>query len=186
MTVSEIKDCLNNVVGEGSWSRWWNAAKKNPQIVTMGKGSHALYSWSGSASEAEAQTRKEFDSAKTKERIAMAKTLSGRSADLTNHFAEVLIAEASKAYETKKWDVALDILDLFQRWPDKQLPYAFEGLLREANPTEVLNLVDNQTQKTRVLIAYRELFPDTWVQIYSQHFFREENPKILSLMLEKL
>jgi len=188
MTVSEIKDCLNNVVTEGSWSRWWTAAKKNPQIVTTGKGSQALYSWSGSASEAEAQTRKEFDSVKTKERVAMAKTLSGRSPELTNHFAEVLIAEASKAYETKKWDVALDILDLFQRWPDKanQMPYTFEQMLREANPTEVLNLIDNQVQKTRVLIAYRELFSDTWLQIYSQHFFREENPKVLTLMLGRL
>jgi transcription elongation GreA/GreB family factor/transcription elongation factor GreA-like protein len=186
MTVSEIKDCLNNVITDGSWSRWWTAAKKNPQIVTTGKGSQALYSWSGSASEAEEQTRKEFDSAKTKERIGMAKTLSGRSPELTNHFAEVLMAEASKAYETKKWDVALDILDLFQRWPDKNLSYTFEQMLREANPTEVLNLVDNQTQKTRVLTAYRELFSDSWVQIYSQHFFREENPKVLSLMLDKL
>lgn len=188
MTVSEIKDCFNNVVSEGSWSRWWTAARKNPQLVTTGKGSQALYSFSGSASEAEEQTRKEFDSSKTKERIAMAKMLSGRSPELTNHFAEVLIAEASKAYETKKWDVALDILDLFQRWPDKssQLPYTFEKLLRDANPTEVLNLVDNQAQKTRVLMAYRELFSDNWVQIYSQHFFKEENPKVLSLMLEKL
>ncbi|MCI0447095.1 GreA/GreB family elongation factor [bacterium] len=188
MTVSEIKDCLNNVVTEGSWSRWWTAARKNPQIVTTGKGAQALYSWSGSASEAEEQTKKEFDSAKTKERIATAKALAGRSPELTNHFADVLIHEASNAFETKKWDTALDILDLFQRWPDKvnQLSYTFERILRDANHTEVLNLVENQAQKTKVLMAYRELFPDNWVQIYSQHFFREENPKVLSLMLEKL
>ena len=188
MTVSEIKDCLNNVVSEGSWSRWWTAARKNPQIVTTGKGSQALYSWSGSASEAEEQTRKEFDSAKTKERIAIAKAHAGRSPELSNHFAEVLVSEASKAFETKKWDIALDILDLFQRWPDKsnQIPYTFEQLLREANPAELLGMVDNQNPKTKILMAYRELFSDTWVQIYSQHFFREENPKVLSLMLEKL
>ncbi len=188
MTVSEIKDCLNKVVGEGSWSRWWTAARKNPQIVTIGKGAQALYSWSGSASEAEEQTKKEFDSVKTKERIAMAKALAGRSSELTNYFADALIHEASNAFETKKWDTALDILDVFQRWPDKinQLPYTFERILREANPTEVLTRVDNQAQKTKVLMAYRELFSDNWVQIYSQHFFREENPKVLSLMLEKL
>lgn len=188
MIVSEIKDCLNNVVSEGNWSRWWSAAKKNPQIVTTGKGSQALYSWSGSASEAEAQTRKEFDSAKTKERIAMAKTLSGRSPDLSEHFANVLMMDASNAFEAKKWDVTLDIFDVFQRWPDKtnHLPYTFEMILLEANPPELLGLVDNQTQKTKVLMAYRELLPDDWVRIYSQHFFREENPKILSLMLEKL
>jgi transcription elongation GreA/GreB family factor len=188
MTVSEIKDCLNNVVSDGSWSRWWTAARKNPQIVTTGKGAQALYSWSGSASEAEEQTKKEFDQAKIKERIALAKSHAGRSPELSNHFAEVMIQEASNAFESKKWDITLDILDLFQRWPDKstQLPYTFERILREANPTEVLGLVDNQAQKTKILMAYRELFSDSWLQIFSQHFFREENPKILSLMLDRL
>lgn len=188
MNVGEIRDCLNSVVGDRSWSRWWTAARKNPQVVTIGKGAQALYSWSGSASEAEESTRKEFDSANIKERIALAKTHAGRSADLSNHFSEVLFHEASSSFEAKKWDIALELLDLFQRWPGKpsQLPYSFEQILRDSRPADLLTLVDNQAQKTKILMAYRELFSDSWIQIYTQHFFREENPRVLSLMLGKL
>ncbi len=189
MTAGEIKDCFHGIVDTNQWSRWWTAAKKNPQVVTTGKGAQAVYAWSGSASEAEESVRKEFDSAKVKDRINLARTHAARSQELSDHFAAILLQESVRAYEGKKWDEAIELLDLFQKWPGKSSPaagYTFEQIIREARPAELLTSVENQPQKTKILMAYRELLPDNWVQIFTDHFYREENPRLLTLMYQQL
>jgi transcription elongation GreA/GreB family factor/transcription elongation factor GreA-like protein len=189
MTAGEIKDCLNGIVDSAHWTRWWTAAKKDPQLVTTGKGAQAVYSWSGSASEAEESVRKEFDLANTKDRINLARTHATRSPELSDHFAEVLLKDASNIYQSRKWEIALELLDLFQKWPGKSAPapeYSFEQIVKESRPTELLPMVENQAHKTRILMAYRELFPENWRQIFTDHFYREENPRILNLMFQQL
>jgi transcription elongation GreA/GreB family factor/transcription elongation factor GreA-like protein len=189
MTAGEIKDCLSGIVNPDHWSRWWTAAKKNPQVVTTGKGAQAVYSWSGSASEAEESVRKEFDSAKLKDRINLARTHAARTPELSEHFATTLLAESVRTYEGKKWDEALELLDLFQKWPGKSSPsaaYSFEQIIREARPAELLTVVENQAQKTKILMSYRDLFADNWKQVFTDHFYREENPRIHALIYQQL
>ncbi|HSE41069.1 MAG TPA: GreA/GreB family elongation factor [Acidobacteriota bacterium] len=188
MTAGEIKECLTGIVDD-QWSRWWTAAKKNPQLVTKGKGAQAVYSWSGSATEAEESVRKEFEAAKINDRINLARTHAARSQELSDYFAEVLVKEASKVYEAKKWDLALELLDLFQKWPGKstpESPYTFEQIVKDPRPAELLTMVENQNHKTRILMAYREGIAENWKQLFTEHFYREENPRVLSLMLEQL
>jgi transcription elongation GreA/GreB family factor/transcription elongation factor GreA-like protein len=188
MTAGEIKECLTGIV-DSQWSKWWSAAKKNPQVVTKGKGAQAVYFWSGSATEAEESIRKEFELAKISDRINLARAHAGRSQELSDYFADILMKESAKIYEAKKWDLALELLDLFQKWPGKssRVPsYTFEQILKEARPAELLTNIENQSHKTRILMAYHESSAENWKQLFTEHFYREDNPRVLSLMFEQL
>lgn len=189
MPVSEIKDCFIGLISTDQWNRWWATAKKNPQIVASGKGAQALYSWSDSASEAEESLKKEFDSSKILDRIALARAHASRGGDLASHFLDVLLKDASSAFSAKKMDVALEMLDLFGRWPGRNNidpGFTFEDVLRESDPKQLLGSIENQQMKLRVLSAYRELYPDRWPYIYSDHFYQEENPKVHSYIYDAL
>ena len=118
-------------------------------------------------------SEKEFDSAKVKDRINLARTHASTKPGTFRSFCCGLASRICRAYEGKKWDEAIELLDLFQKWPGKSSPaagYTFEQIIREARPAELLTSVENQPQKTKILMAYRELLADNWVQIFTDHF----------------
>jgi transcription elongation GreA/GreB family factor len=189
MAVNEIKDCLNGVVSSDQWNRWWNAAKRNPQVIASGKGAQAQYSWSDSAVEAEEALKKEFDGSKIADRISLAKTHASRGGALASHFLQVLLQDASSVFAAREMGLALELLDLFGRWPVKveiDPGFNFEQVLREADPKSLLASIENQQMKLQVLNAYREIYPDRWRAIFIDHFYQEEIPKIHSYIYDAL
>ena len=187
MTVGEIKDCLSTGITT-DWSRWWTAAKKNPQVIVSGKGAQAEYSWSDSTSAAEEAVRKEFDGASPRRRMDLARQHVSRGGDLAQHFEKILIQEAGKAYENKDSDLALEMLEVFAKWPG-HVPdpgYTFEQIVKNTDPRALLTAIQNTAMKTRVITAYQELKPVSWPEIYSDWFLREDNPKLLTSMFQKI
>lgn len=188
MTVGEIKDCLSSGISM-DWSRWWTAAKKHPQVVVSGKGAQAEYSWSDSASAAEESVRKEFDAASPRRRMDLARQHVSRGGALAEHFEKALILDAKKAHENKDCDLALEMLEVFAKWPGHHVPdpgYTFEQIVKETDPRALLSAVQNSALKTRVIAAYVELKPVSWPGIYGDWFLREDNPKLLTSMFQKI
>lgn len=186
MAVGEIKDCFAG--GISDWTRWWTAAKKHPQVVASGKGAQAEYSWSQSASAAEESLRKEFDAANVHSRMALARQHAARGGQFAQHFLTNLLQDAKAARERREFNVALEMLDLFAKWPGgaPDPGYTFEQVLKESEPRALLQSLDNLNLKTRVLNAYPQVLPDSWKAIYTDWFTREENPKLLTYIFQQL
>lgn len=187
MTAGEIKDCVATADASG-WSRWWTAAKKNQQVIASGKGAQAEYSWSDSASEAEASLRKEFDAVGTRRQIDLARQHAARGGELARHFLDTLLPAAKGVFEKKQVDVALDMLDLFAKWPggSPDPGYTFEEIVLETESRLLLSSVENSALKMRILVAYQQLEPHSWKAIYSDWITREDNPKLLAYMYQQL
>src|SRR5262249_10864870 len=49
-----------------------------------------------------------------------------------------------------------------------------------------LTAVQSSGLKTRIIAAYQQLKPVTWISIYSDWFLREDNPKLLTTMFQQL
>jgi transcription elongation GreA/GreB family factor len=186
MTTAEIKEAFSGVVPAAQWTRWWTAAKKNPQIIASGKGAQATYEWIASTDSAESSLKYEFDRSDSVSRIRIARQNADRSEELARHFSSALLEEARHAFEKGNWGLALEFVDLFARWPDVQLHYSFEDVLKTADPHALLQSIENSAMKQRVLQAFPEIHAGTWRIIYFEWFLKEDNPKIHSLLFESL
>lgn len=187
MGAGEIKDCLIGIIPENQWSKWWSAAKKNPQVVSEGKGAQALYSWTASTEQADQSIRKAFHQADTKARLDLVKQHASRSPELKRFFEEELLKTAQEAWTNKKWRVALELLDLISKTTVHVDPgFTFEDVLRAADPIALIAGIDQAQMKLRVLDAYRNIDPDRWMDLAGRVFLREENPRVLGFLFESI
>ena len=187
MTAGEIKDCFAGIIPENQWSKWWNNAKKNPQMLVSGKGAQATYSWTESTSIADEAIRKAFVEGDLKSKIELAKHHSSRSNELKSLFEQLLLKEATKAMETKHWATALEILESFAKGPLHLNPgFSMEDVLRAADSMTLLSEIDNAQLKLKVLEEYRRIDPDRSIEILHQALLKEENPRVLGYAFETL
>ena len=187
MTAGEIKECFSGLLPENQWSRWWTAAKKNPQVVVRGKGAQAEYSWTSSTEDAVESIRRNFEGSNLKIRLELVKQHAGRSPELRRYFEEQIGGAAEQAWSKHQWPTALDILDLISKTSIAVNPgFTFEDVLRNADPDRLLADVDNAPLKLRILEAYKTIAPDRAPQIMSRVFLREENTRVLGFVYESI
>jgi transcription elongation factor GreA-like protein/transcription elongation GreA/GreB family factor len=187
MKAGEIKDCLLGAIDANEWTRWWGAARRNPQISVNGKGAQALYEWNQSSLAIEESLIHSFEGAKVPERIAIAKQHQHRSKELRNHFEALLRRDASDLYAQGKMDLALELLELFSKWPEKIDPgFTIEDILRNSDPLALLKNIENPHLELKVLSSITQLFPDRANSIFSQLLLVEENPRVLKYLLDTL
>lgn len=187
MNVAEIKNCLTGVVEPEQWSRWWTAARRNPQVITSGKGAQATYEWTDSSEVVDKSVKETFKAANLSQRIQLAKQHSRRSRELTEYFEAILREDAIQAYREGRLDAALELLDLFTRWPSAvDLGFAFEDLIRNSDPLKLLNSIENAPLKLKIFAAMKEVFPDRWAEFFAAALPQEQNSRILSQLFENL
>ena len=121
-------------------------------------------------------------------RMTLAKQHAARSPELSAHFLSTLQADLQKAYNAKDPATVLELLELISKWPGgaPEPEITFDQIVKEFEPRSLLTAVDNVALRTRVVTAYPKLMPTSWPQIYADWFTREDNPKLLSLVLEQL
>jgi transcription elongation GreA/GreB family factor len=78
----DIRRVLTGIVGDGEWTSWWSAARKHPQILTVGSGSRQSYTWAASDSDAIESMQRAFSAADPVTKIELLRKNAGRSAEL--------------------------------------------------------------------------------------------------------
>ncbi|MGZ7078601.1 MAG: GreA/GreB family elongation factor [Thermoanaerobaculia bacterium] len=185
MTMAEVRDAVIGIVPEEKWSTWWTSARKNPQIVVSGTGAKATYSWSASTGDAEKTVRRDFERADTKTKLDLARKHSSRSQEIADFFATTLAAEATRIARTDA-ATAWQILTTLQSLPGKYTsPIDPKSLLQGAMASRAVAAISDKALRERALETVREAHPD-WPKVYSEVFFLDDEPRLLSLIIGAL
>lgn len=98
-TGAEVKADLYGIVAESSWSRWWTAARKHPQVLAAPGKKHA-YTWVDSSADATDAVWEAFEAAGTRKRIALLRRDASRDDALRRRMSEALAENASRLTST--------------------------------------------------------------------------------------
>lgn len=185
MTMAEVRDAVIGIVPDEKWSSWWTSARKNPQIVVSGTGARATYSWSASAGEAEQTVRRDFDRADAKGKLDLARKHSARSKELADYFSSSLAAEAARLARSDP-AVAWQILTVLESLPGAYTPpFDPSSLLSGPLASRTVAAVGDKALRERALAVVRNAHPE-WPKVFSEIFFLDEEPRILSLVMSAL
>jgi transcription elongation GreA/GreB family factor len=185
MTMAETRDAMIGIVPEEKWTSWWTAARKNPQIVVSGTGAKATYSWSSSAVDAEKAVKRDFDRADSKNKLELARKHSARGKEIADYFSTALAAEAAKIARTDA-STAWQILTVLETLPGAyKAPFEADSLLTGPMASRVVNGVGDKAMREKALAVVREKHPE-WQKVYAESFFLDDEPRILTSIIEKL
>jgi len=185
MTMPEVRDAVIGIVPEEKWSSWWTSARKNPQIVVSGTGAKATYSWSVSTGEAEKTIRRDFDRADAKGKLDLARKHTARSKELADYFSSSLANEAAKLSRTDQ-AMAWQILTTLESLPGAYTPpFDPASLLSGPLASRTVAAIGDKALRERALTVVRNAHPD-WQKVYSEIFFLDDEPRILSLVMSSL
>ncbi len=185
MAMGEVRDAVIGIVPEEKWSSWWTSARKNPQIVVSGAGAKATYSYSTSAGEAEKTVRREFDRAEPRTKLDLAKKHSARSKELADYFSTTLAAEAARMAKTDA-ATAWQVLSVLETLPGSYTsPMEPASLLGGALASRTIAAIGDKPLRERALLQVRQSHPD-WPKVYSEAFFLDDEPRILSMIMSAL
>lgn len=185
MVMSEVRDAVIGIVPEEKWGSWWTSARKNPQIVVSGTGAKATYSYSSSAGEAEKAIKRDFERADAKTKLELARKHSARSKDLADFFSSHLANEATRLVKTDAataWQILATL---------ETLPGAYtatidpSSLLGGPLASRIVAAIGDKLLRERALGTVRQNHPD-WPKVYSEVFFLDDEPRMLSMIIEAL
>lgn len=185
MMMGEVRDAVIGIVPEEKWSSWWTAARKNPQIVVSGTGAKATYSWNASTGDAVTTIRREFDRADPKSKLDLARKHSARGKELADYFSSHLAGEASRLSRSDP-ATAWQILATLETLPGTYTSAIDStSLLSGALASRIVAAVGDKALRERALLSVRQHHPD-WTKVYSEVFFLDDEPRMLSLITAEL
>jgi len=185
MTMPEVRDAVIGVVAEDKWNSWWTSARKNPQVVTSGTGAKATYAFAGSESDAEAAIKRDFDRADVKSKLELARKHSARSKELADLFSMTLAAEAAKIARTDA-AFAWQILTVLESLPGTYTS-AIEpaSLLGGPMASRTVAAINDKALREKALAVVHASHPE-WPKVYGEAFFLDEDPKMLTMIINAL
>ncbi|HEX9984045.1 MAG TPA: GreA/GreB family elongation factor [Thermoanaerobaculia bacterium] len=185
MTMPEIRDAVIGIVDENKWTSWWTAARKNAQVVASGTGAKATYAWSGSAGDAEKAVQRDFERSDPKGKLELARKHSGRSKELADFFSNALAAEAGRLAKTDP-AFAWQILTVLESLPGSYTaPLDPATLITGALASRTVAAIGDKQLREKALGVIRQNHPD-WPKVFSEVFFLDEDPKILTYIITEL
>lgn len=185
MMMSEVRDAVIGIVPEEKWSSWWTSARKNPQIVISGTGAKATYAYSTSTGEAEKAIKRDFERADAKSKLELARKHSGRGKELADFFSSQLAAEAARVAKSDP-ATAWQILATLETLPGEySATIDPASLLGGPLASRTVAAIGDKQLRERALTNVRQSHPD-WPKVYSETFFLDDEPRILSLVVDAL
>jgi transcription elongation GreA/GreB family factor len=186
-TGAEIRRTLNGIVGESEWSSWWSAARRDPQVLTVGQGSRQAYTWAKSGESAAAEIRQAFVAAEPQEKLDIFRKNARRSPELQRDMAETLLELAETAVETQP-DLAITTWSTLQKagidlsavlWSPTSL------ITSSASPVALLTALPDRALREKSYRLIREARPD-WKQVLGELMAKEEDPRLLDALSRQL
>jgi transcription elongation GreA/GreB family factor len=185
MTMSEVRDAVIGIVPEEKWSSWWTSARKNPQIVISGAGAKAAYAYSTSTGEAEKAIKRDFERADPKSKLELARKHSARGQELADFFSSQLAAEAARLAKSDP-ATAWQILATLETLPGVyQSTIDASSLLSGPLASRTVAAIGDKQLRERAYGSVRQAHPD-WPKVYSEMFFLDDEPRLLTLVVDAL
>jgi len=186
LSAAEVREALTGIVSPKQWTSWWSAARRHPQVVTVGTG-RQTYAWEASASGALDAVRRSFDRAEPRQRVEIFRKNLDRDPAMAREFAGDLASVAGEA-EASDPGLAWEIYFALER--AGLLPASHAGLVDrlldpERDPRPLLAGIQDRLLRERALVMARERRED-WPAIYRDQFLRDDDPRVLSLVADGL
>jgi len=184
LTGTELRQALAGTVSEAEWTGFWNRAKKSPQLVAQ-SGARQRYRWADSAHAAVAGVRDRFAAASWSVRLELLRSHGARDPALQNEMVAAL-AEQARQLRTSEPAAALEVaLALERAGTPLEGDLGAEALLAASDdPVRMLTATDRGTREE----GYRRLpaARSDWATWYEKALPREEEPKLLDLIADRL
>jgi hypothetical protein len=183
---AEIREALVGAVSESQWNSFWAAARRHPQVVTIGTG-RQTYRWESSASGALDAVRTAFARAAPRRKLEIYRKNAERDPELAAAFAQELSRLALDA-ETSDPGLAWELYVGLERGAGA--PPALAGLPDRllapgADLRRLFAGIEDRAQRERALAAVRASRPD-WSTLFRELLLRETDPRVLNVIAEAL
>ncbi|MGB5814876.1 MAG: GreA/GreB family elongation factor [Thermoanaerobaculia bacterium] len=186
-TGAEIRRTLSGIVGESEWSSWWSAARRDPQVLTVGQGSRQAYTWAKSGESAVAEIRQAFTAAEPQEKLDIFRKNAGRSAELQREMAETLLEIAESAVETQPNLAITAWYALEKAGIDlSAVPWSPTSLIASsAAPASLLTGLPDRALREKAYRLIREARSE-WEKVLGEVMAKEEDPRLLDALSRQL
>jgi transcription elongation GreA/GreB family factor len=180
LTMAEVKEAVQGLVPEESWTSWWAAARKNPQVLVHGTGKTSTVEWSASAGAADEALVVKFERSSLKDKLDLFKKNAKRSPALASRLAAPLVGEARALAESDPAR-AFEIAVLIEKNVSGPLDIDVEKLVPE-EPMPLLARLSDRGSRERLLELYQKSRPERAPQVLSDWFFKEDDARTLELI----
>jgi transcription elongation factor GreA-like protein len=186
-TGAEIRRALTGIVTEAEWSSWWSAARRDPQVLTVGQGSRQAYTWAQSSESAAGEIRQAFGAAEPQEKLDIFRKNAGRSPELQAEMAATLLEMAEDAAENQP-DLAIRTWYTLEKtgidlsavaWSPKSL------IASSAAPVTLLTGLTDRALREKTYRLIKGARPD-WLKVLAELMAKEEEPRLLDALSRQL
>jgi transcription elongation GreA/GreB family factor len=186
LSAGDVKDAMSGIVPDSRWSSWWTAARRNSQVVVRGAGAKATYHWNDSTEDADEAIRESFDGAKKlAAKVDLARKHSGRNQELADFMSRRLAAAAEKAAVTSP-ALAWETFAVLEKLPGRfESSFDRDQLLSGPAAASVAMHVSDRQLRVQALQKIQKRHPD-WTKVFSEVFFKEEDPRVITTIIEML
>ncbi|MDA8018398.1 MAG: GreA/GreB family elongation factor [Thermoanaerobaculia bacterium] len=184
---SEVKAILDGVVSPQGWNRFWNAARKHPQVISDPKKRHAVR-WAESTEEAQGTLMGNFEAAKLPERFAMLRRDAARDDSLKRNMSKILWRQAERLRRKLPGSAAEIWLQLEKsgELPEGDTDWRPEKLIRDSRDVpKLVSDVDDRTFRERMYRVVREV-RDDWGEHFVTALWQESDARALDTLSEAL
>lgn len=187
MTAAEIRQDLSGVVSDAAWSSFWNAARKNPQVVIGGKG-RQTYAWAESSDHAVEAVWASFEKAEPRKQIDLLRREADREPALADRMAAMLAARARRSVADdpglafELW-AALERVGRAPQDPELSPEGLIEGPRKRVDT--LFAGIGDRTLRERAAELVRRRRED-WCEIFLDRLGREEDPRVLDVLADEL
>jgi transcription elongation GreA/GreB family factor len=177
---------LTGIVADGEWASWWSAARKHPQILTVGSGSRQSYSWAASDSDAIESMHRAFSAADPVAKIELLRKNAGRSAELK----AAMVAELQDLVEelaTSDPSTALAVALALDKSGATPTGDGSPAAILEAHPSpaDLISGLGDRTLREQALPLIRSSRSD-WGEIFRALLGDEEDTRLLSALAHSM
>lgn len=184
---SDVKAILDGVVSAQGWNRFWNAARKHPQVISDPKIRHG-YRWAESTEEAQGTLMDTFEQAKLAERFTMLRRDAARDESLQRSMSKILWRQAELLRPQLPGAAAEIWLQLEKSGvlPGGDVDWHPDTLLKESRDVaKLFSDVEDRTLRDRIYRMAREVRTD-WTEHYVDALWQESDARALDTLSEAL
>lgn len=193
LTAGDVRRRLGELVPAKSWTSWWAAARKHPQVVAA-RGGRQTYTWAASSDHARDAVESAFETAPPREQMELLRRDGARDPALKERMAAKLAETAGSAAGDDP-GLALEIYCALERedalpevdGEDGDGPAWFPARLvtRPGGLKKLFAGIEDRTVRER---AYREVRErrDDWAEVFLAALANEDDPRALDRMTSEL
>lgn len=185
-TAGEIRRVLNGIVSDQEWTSWWAAARKHPQILSVGSGSRQRYSWAASDAEAVDSMARDFEGAEPRQKIELFRRNASRSSELKAAMLDDLQRLVEESWTSDPATALAIALTLH-----KGAAPAAEGisptriLSDHPLPADLISGLEDRALREQAILLLPTCRAD-WGGAFRTLLGREEDSRLLSLLAQSM